>query len=68
MFELRARGTLEDHQIVAEINKMGFKTRVEGIRDKRDRTKDIKYRGGKQLTLKVFWYTIQNPRLRWREP
>lgn len=61
MFELRARGTHTDRQIVDEINSMGYKSRVEILRDKRDRTKTIGQRGGKPLRLKVLWYTLENP-------
>src|SRR6185369_8035630 len=39
MFELRCRGTLGDHQIVEEINNLGFKTRKMYFRDKHDQTK-----------------------------
>ena len=41
MFELRCRGTLGDHQIVEEINKLGFKTKIDYVRDPKDRTKII---------------------------
>jgi hypothetical protein len=61
MFELRARGTLDDRQIVEEINRLGYKTRIDVVRDKHDRTKVIAERGGKKLSLKVFWRCIQNP-------
>jgi site-specific DNA recombinase len=61
MFELRQRGTLDDSQIVDEINKLGYKSRVHVVRDKRDRTKVIGHRGGNKLDLKQFWKYIQNP-------
>lgn len=54
MFELRCRGTMSDHQIVDEINNLGFKSRVMYFRDRHDRTKIIKEKGGKPLNLKVF--------------
>lgn len=60
MFELRCRGTLTDHQIVAEINKLGYKTRIELVRDPHDRTRVIKEHGGKPLDIKGFWRIIQN--------
>ncbi len=60
MFELRCRGTLGDHEIVAEVNKMGFKSRVEIIRDQQDKTKILKEKGGKPLNIKGFWAYIQN--------
>ncbi len=61
MFELRCQGTLEDREIVEEINRLGYKTRVNMIRDKEDRAKAIQQKGGKPLTLKVLWRLIQNP-------
>ena len=61
MFELRCRGTLTDHQIVEEINNLGFKTRIARIRDPHDRTKIIREKGGGELTLKRFWGYLKNP-------
>lgn len=61
MFELRCRGTLDDHQIVEEINKLGFKTRIDYVRDSNDRTKIIKQHGGNKLNIKGLWRYIQNP-------
>lgn len=61
MFELRCRGTLDDHRIVREINKLGFKTRIDYVRDPKDRTKIIKEHGGNPLDIKGFWRYIQNP-------
>lgn len=61
MFELRARGTLDDQQIVDRLNTLGFKTRERYVRDKSDRTKIIKTIGGDQLTLKTMWGMIENP-------
>lgn len=61
MFELRARGTLDDQQIVDRLNMHGFKTRERYVRDKNDRTKIIKTIGGDQLTLKTMWGMIENP-------
>lgn len=60
MFELRCRGTLSDHQIVDEVNKLGFKTRVELVRDPKDRTRVIREKGGNPLSIKGFWSYIQN--------
>ncbi len=60
MFDLRCRGTLGDHEIVAEINRMGFKSRVEIVRDQQDKTRIIKEKGGKPLNIKGFWAYIQN--------
>ena len=61
MFELRARGTLDDREIVEEINRLGYKSHTQTLRSKSDRTKIIGTRGGKELTLKIFWLYIQNP-------
>lgn len=61
MFELRARGTLDDQQIVDRLNTLGFRTRERYVRDKNDRTKIIKTIGGDQLTLKTMWGMIENP-------
>ncbi len=61
MFELRCRGTLDDHQIVEEVNKLGFKTRIDYVRDPKDRTKIIKEHGGNPLNIKGLWRYIQNP-------
>ena len=61
MFELRARGTLDDSQIIEEINKLGYKSRTQTLRSNTDRTQIIGKRGGKELALKTFWRIIQNP-------
>ena len=61
MFELRCQGTLEDSEVVEEINRLGYKTRTDLVRSQQDRTKVVAEKGGKQLTLKVFWRVIQNP-------
>lgn len=61
MFELRARGTLDDNQILERLNNLGFKTRESYVRDKQDRTKIIRTIGGEDLTLKTFWKIIANP-------
>lgn len=61
MFELRARGTMEDIEIVNELNKLGFRTRERVVRDKNDRTKVVQVIGGDPLTLKQLWRMIENP-------
>ena len=61
MFELRARGTHDDHQIVDEINKLGYQSRIDTVRDKHDRSKIIRQIGGKQLDIKTLWRYIHNP-------
>ena len=61
MFELRSRGTLDDQEIVDVINRMGYKSRTNLLRDKNDRTKVVGTIGGQELTIKTFWRIIQNP-------
>ena len=61
MFELRARNTMDDIEIVKELNKLGFRTRERVIRDKADRTKIIQVIGGEPLMLKQLWRMIENP-------
>ena len=61
IFELRCRGTHDDHQIVEEVNRMGFKTRIDYVRDPKDRTKIIKEHGGNPLNIKGLWRYVQNP-------
>ncbi len=61
MFELRARGILDDREIVDKLNTLGFKTRERYVRAKDDRTKIIKTIGGDPLTLKTLWGMIENP-------
>lgn len=61
MFELRARGTMSDQEIVDKINQLGYVSRVNVARDKNDRTKILKTRGGQKLSLKTFWRIIENP-------
>ena len=61
MFELRCRGTHTDDQIVEEVNNLGFKTRVQYIRDPSDRTKILKTKGGNPLNKKGFWKYVSNP-------
>jgi DNA invertase Pin-like site-specific DNA recombinase len=61
MFELRARGTMEDIEIIEELNKLGFHTRERVIRDKEDRAKITEVLGGEPLNLKQLWRMIENP-------
>lgn len=61
MYKLRSRGTLNDPEIVDEINKAGFKARSYNRRDINDKTKVIGKRGGGKLTLKRLWRYIKNP-------
>lgn len=61
MFELRARGTLDDQQIVNEMNKLGYRSRVQTVRSTQNRTQIIGKRGGKKMDVKTLWRYIQNP-------
>lgn len=61
MFDLRVQGTLTDNEIVEEVNRIGFKSRTQYIRNPQDRTKVIGQRGGKPLNIKQFWRYIYNP-------
>ena len=61
MFELRARGTMDDQQIVDEVNKLGYRSRTQTVRSSHDKTQVVGKRGGKKLTLKMFWKHIKNP-------
>lgn len=61
LFELRARGTLDDREIVERLNTLGFKTRERYVRDRQDRTKIVRTIGGDPLTLKTMWGMLENP-------
>lgn len=61
MYELRMRGTMTDREIVEEINGLGFKTRIQHIRNPKDKTQVLGTKGGKPLCLKQFWRYIENP-------
>jgi hypothetical protein len=61
LFELRARNTMEDIEIVNELNILGFRTRTRVVRDKNDRTKVVRTIGGEPLSLKTMWGMIENP-------
>ncbi len=61
MFEMRAAGTMHDKDIIAELNRMGFQTRVHNIRDKQDRTKIVGRRGGNPLDKDAMDLLLRNP-------
>ncbi len=61
LFELRARNTMEDIEVVEELNTLGFRTRERIVRDKADRTRIINKIGGEPLTLKQLWRMVENP-------
>jgi hypothetical protein len=60
MFELKARKTLSNLQIVDQINDMGYSSPIQFIRDKKNRMKIIARRGGNKLTVKVMDRYIKN--------
>ncbi len=60
MYELRARGTMSDQQIVDELNLLGFKTRTRYIRDNQDRSKVVAQSGNEQLSVKAMQKMLVN--------
>lgn len=60
MFELRARGSMTDQQIVDEVNNLGFKTRKAYKRNPKDKTQIIGTKGNQPLTIKQYWKIIEN--------
>ncbi len=61
MFDLKARGTLYDTQIVEEINNLGYRARTRQVRSKHDRTKIIATSGGAKLTVKSMQRLLAKP-------
>lgn len=61
MFELRARGDLNDHEVVEEVNKLGYKSRIQYRRNPQDRLQVIGQTGGLKLNIKRFWDYIKKP-------
>ena len=61
IFELRATGIMTDKEIIDDLNKRGFKTRVHYIRSKHDRTKILGKRGGNPLDKDAMDLIIRNP-------
>lgn len=56
LFEMRAAATYSDQQIADELNRLGFRTRLQIVRDKYDKTKVKKQIGGRQMTAKMVDY------------
>ena len=56
LFTMRAEGIYTDQQIANELNKLGFRTRIQYVRDKYDKTKIVKQIGGRQMTAKMVDY------------
>jgi hypothetical protein len=61
IFELRLQGTLSDNEIIVEVNKLGYKSRIDLVRDKNDRAKVLRQKGGKQIDAKSFNRIVENP-------
>lgn len=61
MFELRARGTLTDKEIVVKINNLGYKTRTRYKHDSSDQGRIVGQNGGKPLTEKTMQVMLKNP-------
>jgi site-specific DNA recombinase len=53
LFEMRAEGIYTDQQVADELNRLGFRTRIQYVRDKYDKTKVVKQIGGRQMTAKM---------------
>jgi hypothetical protein len=61
MFEIRELDNLSDEQIVAEINRMEFKSRRIHRHNPEDKTKVVGYAGERPPSVKQFQRYIQNP-------
>ncbi len=61
MFELRAKGTMSDQQIVEDVNALGFRTKKLNFKDKEDRTKVVVIKGDRQLNVKMLRNYISKP-------
>jgi site-specific DNA recombinase len=61
MFELRAKKTLTDEEIVKEVNKFGYTSRVHLLRDPKDKTIVTGQRGGIKLNVKRYIEYIRKP-------
>lgn len=61
MFELRARNTMNDQQIADELNRLGYKSRVQFIRSNTNSAKIIGERGGRNMSAKILQKKMKNP-------
>ncbi len=61
LFDLRARGTMSDAQIMDKLNTLGYRTRTEYLRSKTDRTKVVGTRGNRKMDQQTLERYIQNP-------
>ena len=56
LFTMRAQGIYSDQQIADELNALGFRTRVQYVRDKYEKTRIVKQIGGRPMTAKMVDY------------
>jgi site-specific DNA recombinase len=61
IFELRIQSTMDDDEIIDEINRLGYKSRVRVVRDPKDRSKIVERIGGELLSAKVLRSILENP-------
>ena len=61
IFQLRIQGTMDDDEIIDEINRLGYRSRVRVVRDPKDRSKIVERIGGEPLSIKVLWSILENP-------
>lgn len=61
MFELRAKKTMTDEEIVKVINSMGYKSRTHLLRHPKDKTIVVGQRGGIKLNVKRYVEYIRKP-------
>lgn len=61
IFELRAAGIMHDQEIIDEVNRLGFKTRIYYTRSKHDRTRIVGKRGGNLLDKDAMDLLLRNP-------
>lgn len=60
MFELRARGTFTDQEIVDELNRLGCKSRTYFVRSKVNKAKIVGEHGGEPMTCKQMQKYVTN--------
>jgi hypothetical protein len=53
LFKMRAKGIYSSQEIADALNRLGFRTRINYVRDKYDRTKILRIVGGKKMDVKM---------------
>ena len=53
LFEMRAKSIYSSQEIADELNRLGFQTRTNYVRDKYDRTRVLRVVGGKKMDVKM---------------